>query len=169
MIYYSIMLYRRCKRHRPSSCHVGCFMIAIHRPQTRFAAALPAAAPTNVTVTIGRAVVGASKLPRPNSSGVANLLSGGFFTCTHIFPRPATYMVKSSRYPPGRPFPLKTPKKIDWVCLRDLVVTMCTASAATMCCVFKFRVLRESWSHSHRDRIEFRLFNSIFIFNITLR
>jgi len=60
-------------------------------------------------------------------------------------------------------------KRIEWVCLRDLVVTMCTAGASTMCCLFKFRALRESWSHGHRDRIQFRLFNSISIFNITLR
>jgi len=64
-------------------------------------------------VTIGRAVAGASKLPRPNSSDVANILSGGCFTCTYIFPRPATYIVASSRYPPGRPFPLKTPKELN--------------------------------------------------------
>jgi len=29
--------------------------------------------------------------------------------------------------------------------------------------------IRGNWSHGHRDRIEFRLFDSSFIFNITLR
>jgi len=28
---------------------------------------------------------------------------------------------------------------------------------------------RGNWSHGHRDRIEFRLFNSSFVFNITSR
>jgi len=141
-------------------------MIAIQRPQTRFAAALPAAAPTNVTLSrLGARWQGRrscdDQIPRMSQ---IFCLRGALHALT-FFPD-LRHTLSHRRVSAGPSVSAQNAKRIEWVCLRDLVVTMCTAGASTMCCLFKFRALRESWSHGHRDRIQFRLFNSISIFNI---